>query len=946
MSDKIMLIDGNSILNRAFYGVPLLSDSKGRFTNGVFGFLNMLFRLIDEDNPKYIGVAFDLKAPTFRHKAYSEYKQGRNATPDELRGQFPLLKQMLKAMNIGVFEMEGFEADDILGTLSLKGEEKGLLSVIVSGDRDLLQLASKTVKIRFPKTSGGKTIIKNYYEQDLIDELGITPTEFIDFKALMGDKSDNIPGVPSVGEVTALKLIKEYKTVENTIENYDKITMKRVSANIREYAEQALTGKYLVTIVRDVPVDLDLDVMLADNMFNEESYIMVRDFGFKSLFAKFSVANKDKVNEVFIKTEEESPFDEVTEESNEDKESKKSEGNIDNAESIEIIENAETEKVSVINETISYKYIVTKNEAKDFFENLQKIETSYILVVDDGKFNGIVVYQEGIDCTYVEVSPLNDLSEETLLSLTKEFFENPEYKKIGLDIKTDIKTYREILNSDLEYSNYENSFDVMIGAYILNPLASSYDYEEIAKDYLDNSMLPSLEELLGKGKKKLSIESLEVNKRCEFVCNQCKVIYDAKEIIENKMTEKGQISLYNDIEFPLLFVLADMEKEGMAVNKETLLDYQKLIKGKENNLSTEIIEMAGEEFNINSPKQLGVILFEKLGLKGGKKTKTGYSTAVEVLEHIKNDHPIVEKILEYRHIAKLRGTYADGLLSVINEKTGKIHSTFNQAVTATGRISSTEPNLQNVPTRMEIGREVRKAFIPKDENYCFVDADYSQIELRVLACVADDEILINAFNENQDIHTLTASQVFNIPIDEVKNEHRRNAKAVNFGIIYGMGAFSLSQDLGITRAEAEAYIEAYFKRYPKIKDYLDTTIKNAKKNGYVETLFKRRRDMKELKSSNFALRSFGERVAMNMPIQGTAADIIKIAMVNVHKALKDGGFKSKLILQVHDELLIETHKDEEEQVSILLRENMEKAVNLAVLFKVDLHRGNSWYETK
>lgn len=927
MSEKFLLIDGNSILYRAFYGAHNLSNSKGVPTNGVFAFLNMMFKAIEDEQPKYMVVTFDLKAPTFRHKMYAEYKAGRSATPDDLKIQIPLLKEVLKSMNIAIFEKEGFEADDLIGTLSKQGEENNLSNIVFSGDKDLLQLASDVTKIRLPKTVAGSSIIKHYFKQDLIDELGVTPDEFIEVKALMGDKSDNIIGVPGIGEKTALKLIKEYKSVENTIANVENIKGK-VGLNIKENVELARISKVLVTIIRDAPVTLSLEDTLCNNIYNQNSYKLICELEFKSLAKKFLSNMPENMPETSSNDKSFTPLD-------------------DNLDCPWDLEENPSDTTQIEQIKIEIQHITNEVEAIDFFKNLPKTETAYLILTNDVEFIGLAIHQKGAKHTFIEANELFDFGAFKILNIAKDFFENPEYIKIGCDIKKDIKFFRDTLNIDLDETNFSKGFDVMIGAYLINPTAKSYDYEKIAEDFLGLDNLSSWEDILGKGRKKLSFFTLENAVKCDFICKQIDIIYNAKNSIIAKMEEKEQTSLYCDIEYPLIFVLANMEKEGIQVDKSALLDFQKLITEKENELANEINELAGEEFNANSPKQLGVILFEKLGLSGGKKTKSGnYSTAVDTLENLQGSHPIIEKILEYRHVSKLKGTYADGLIAVLDSKTNKIHSTFNQAITATGRISSTEPNLQNIPTRMELGREVRKVFVPKSEDYCFLDADYSQIELRILACISEDEVLIKAFNDNQDIHALTASQVFHVPLEQVTSLQRRNAKAVNFGIIYGIGAFSLAGDLGISRKEANEYIQAYFVQYPKIKAYLENTVESAKECGYAETIFKRRREILELKSSHFATKSFGERIAMNMPIQGSAADIIKIAMIKVYKALKDGGYKSKLILQVHDELLIETHKDEEAEVSKILQENMEQAVNLAVLLQVDLHSGNSWYELK
>ncbi len=885
MAEKIMLIDGNSIVNRAFYGVPLLTNGEGRYTNGVYGFLNILFKLLDEEQPDYLAVAFDLHAPTFRHKTYEGYKGTRKGMPEELREQMPLLKEVLQSMHIPIFEQEGYEADDILGTLSALAERNGVRPVVVSGDRDLLQIAGETLKVRIPKTKGGRTETEDYYAKDVVEKYGVTPEEFIDVKALMGDASDNIPGVPGIGEKTAVKIIQQYHNIDEAIAHAEEIKPKKASENLREFQEQAKLSKYLATIVRDMPLEWKQNELRIHDLFNEDAYEWIKQLEFKSMFSRF-------------------------------------EGN----------SSARKKEASV------YRRISTREEAEALAAALEKSETGCIFIYDQEECQGLALYQPGIGGVWIEQSGALSLAE--ILDIFKDFFADTAYQKIGHDIKKDIKLLRSY-----GYDGMEPAFDTAVAAYLLNATGSSYEYDDIARTFL-NETYPSSEEILGKGRTKKSLASLPAEERTAFTARQAEISFRGKTVMAEKLKEYGEESLFYDIEMPLIYVLADMERDGIKVDQKALLDYQKQLDDSLEGMTDEIYALAGEKFNVNSPKQLGVILFEKLGLKGGKKTKTGYSTAADVLEKIRKDHPIVEKILYYRQLAKLKSTYADGLLAVMDPETEKIYSTFNQTITATGRISSTEPNLQNIPVRLELGRELRKVFIPESDDFCFLDADYSQIELRVLAHISGDETLIDAFRNNQDIHRLTASQVFHVPFDEVTPLQRSNAKAVNFGIVYGIGSFSLSQDLGITRKEAEQYISAYFTKYPKIKTYMEKTIKDATEQGYVSTLWGRRRAMPELQSGNFIQRSFGERVAMNMPIQGSAADIIKIAMVKVHHALKEGGFRSRLILQVHDELLIETVKEEKDAVAAILQKNMEQAAKLLVPLEVDVHEGNSWFEAK
>ena len=885
MAEKIMLIDGNSIVNRAFYGVPLLTNGEGRYTNGVYGFLNILFKLLDEEQPDYLAVAFDLHAPTFRHRTFDGYKGTRKGMPEELREQMPLLKEVLQAMHIPIFEQEGFEADDILGTLSALAEKNGIVPVVVSGDRDLLQLAGETLKVRIPKTKGGRTETEDYYAADVQAKYGVTPAEFIDMKALMGDTSDNIPGVPGIGEKTAAKIITQYHDIETAIAHAAEIKPKKASENLAAYQEQARLSKFLATIVRDMPLEWDKESLKIGDMFNQTAYELVKRLEFKSMFSHFEgSASAPKQAEQ------------------------------------------------------TYRFVADREGAKEVLAALKKGEVGYAFVYENEEGQGLALYQEQLGGVWIEASMAFLMQE--LLEIFQPFFADSAYRKIGHDVKKDIRFLRSY-----GYNGFTAEFDTAIGAYILNATGSSYEYDDIAATFL-NETYPSQEEVFGKGRTKKAFAALPEAERTAYGARQAEIFFRARKVMEERLAENEQKSLFYDMEMPLIYVLADMEKYGIKVDKAALLAYQKRLGESLDGMEEEIYALAGEKFNINSPKQLGVILFERLGLKGGKKTKTGYSTAADVLEKLRTAHPIVERILHYRQLAKLKSTYADGLLAVMDAETEKIYSTFNQTITATGRISSTEPNLQNIPVRLELGRELRKIFIPESAEFCFLDADYSQIELRVLAHISGDESLIAAFKSNQDIHRMTASQVFHVPFDEVSPLQRSNAKAVNFGIIYGKGAFSLGQDLGISRKEAEEYINAYFARYPKIKTFMEDTIKNGAKNGYVSTLWNRRRNMPELQSSNFMQRAAGERAAMNMPIQGTAADIIKLAMIKVHRALQEGGYRSRLILQVHDELLIEAYKEEKDAVAKILKENMEHAADLLVPLDVDVHEGASWFEAK
>ena len=882
MSEKRVLIDGHSILNRAFYGIPEFTNSEGLHTNAVYGFLNILFKILDEEKAQYLAVAFDLKAPTFRHKMYAEYKGTRKAMPEELREQVPLMKEVLSAMGVPLLMKEGYEADDLLGTIAGQAERAGLEVSIVSGDRDLLQLATDKVQIRIPKTKRTGTEIENYYAADVKEKYLVTPTEFVDVKALMGDASDNIPGIPGVGEKTATKIISEFGSIENAHDHLEEIKPNKAKLSLEEHYDLAVLSKTLAKINTESPVTLDLQAAQLTDLYTPEAFTWMKKLEFKNLLSRFHV---------------EAPKDEAA----------------DHFELADTREKAE-------------KFLEKAAKAESFgFAWIEERDKIYGLALSLGDEGTAFLLAEGsFDENGLALDFLRDHLEELLV-----------YGKTAavLDLKSQLDLFT--------VPDREKLFDLSIGAYLVNPLKDHYPYEDIAKEYLDQ-LIPGRAELFGKDPLEKAKENGEVF--AKWACYQAYVAAAALEPVLAKLREMEMEHLFRDIEMPLVYTLRDMERAGISVEAEALKTYGDQLAGRIRELETAIYEQAGESFNINSPKQLGVILFEKMQLPGGKKTKTGYSTAADVLEKLAPEHPIVASILEYRTLAKLKSTYADGLAGFIGPD-GRIHSTFNQTITATGRISSTEPNLQNIPVRMELGRLIRKVFVPKP-GCVFVDADYSQIELRVLAHLSRDERLIQAYRDAEDIHRITASQVFHIPFDEVTPLQRRNAKAVNFGIVYGISSFGLSQDLSISRKEASEYIEKYFETYPGIKSFLDGLVENAKKNGYVTTLYGRRRPMPELKSSNFMQRSFGERVAMNAPIQGTAADIIKIAMIHVSERLKKEQLKSRLILQVHDELLIEAEESELEQVKTILREEMQGAAELSVRLEIDMHTGKNWYEAK
>lgn len=890
MGGKLVLIDGHSILNRAFYGVPDLSNVKGLHTNAVYGFLNIMFKILEEEKPDYLAVAFDAHAKTFRHEMYEAYKGTRKPMPEELREQVPVIKEVLKAMQVVIMEQAGLEADDILGTLAKKAEKSGMEVALVSGDRDLLQIASSRIKIRIPKTKQGRTEIEDYYEDDVKAAYQVTPTQFIELKALMGDTADNIPGVPKVGEKTATALMVEYGSLENIYAHVEEISKKSIREALIENKDLADLSKLLATIKTDCGVELDYEAAKAQDYYTPEAYALFKELEFKQLLSRF-----DKEQ-----TMEENPVEE------------------------------------------SFHNLQTKEECLAVLQKAQGLDHVGILLVrEEGRLFAVAVSLSEEE-TYFYALPFGG---DGQISLFAETSQEPELKTaiLELSVRTKLSTFDIKRQYDyLSLEDTENYFDVLIGAYLLNPLKSDYDLEAIASEHL-GMMIPGAAQVLGK----LTPSQAFVQRPKEvadYYCYGAYVAGRARAVLVGKLKNAGMDRLMREIEMPLSLVLYDMEREGVAVRREELKAYGDALIARIEELEASIHEQAGVSFNIQSPKQLGEVLFEKMKLPGGKKTKTGYSTAAEVLEKLSGDYPIVKDILEYRGLTKLKSTYADGLANYIGED-NRIHTSFNQTITATGRISSTEPNLQNIPMRMELGRRIRKVFVP-GEGCEFMDADYSQIELRVLAHMSGDGQLIEAYHMDQDIHRITAAKVFHTPFEEVTDLQRRNAKAVNFGIVYGISSFGLSQDLSISPKEAAKYIEQYFATYPKVKEFLNSLVSEAKEKGYVTTMFGRRRPVPELSSSNFMQRSFGERVAMNSPIQGTAADIIKIAMIKVWKALKDNALRSKLILQVHDELLIETWKGEEEQVRKILEDNMKSAARLLVTLEVDLHTGENWYEAK
>ena len=864
---KLLILDSNSILNRAFYGVRYLSAKDGTPTNAIYGFLNILLKLIKEQEPDYICAAFDVKAPTFRHKQYEGYKAQRKPMPEGLAAQMPLAKDVLRAMGVTILEKEGYEADDIIGTVARLCEESEISCFIATGDKDDLQLASDKTKVILTVTKSGynETII--YDDKAVKEKYRVTPTEFIDVKALMGDPSDNIPGVKGVGEKTAMSLIEKHHSIEYIYENIDGIGLKgAMLQKMKDGREMAFMSKELATINRNTPIEFNAEECVFDGFENNcELYEILKRLELNSIIKKLDLSGGDNVKE------------------NED-----------------------------IFKDFSYQ-VGDKN----------MISGDKVTVVLDFDGDNISSAAVGAGNNAVVLNEQDDI---------KELLEDDSVAKVMFDVKEAIVK----LNGRIDIKNISD--DTAIAAYLVDPAKNEYTIEKLASEYFGTVIeKPEVKQLS-------LLDDVETD-RSEYLAKCAVALGVLNECIGDKIKENGQEKLYQEVELPLVTVLAHLEINGFLVDDNQLKEFADKLGEKIDALTNEIYMLAGEEFNINSPKQLGVILFEKLELKPVKKTKTGYATNADVLEKLRDKHPIVNFIMEYRQLAKLKSTYCDGLTAVVNPNTHRIHSVFTQTVTVTGRLSSTEPNLQNIPTRTELGREIRKMFVAKD-GYVLVDADYSQIELRVLAHIANDETMINAFRNNEDIHAVTASQVLGIPLEDVTKEQRSSAKAVNFGIVYGIGEFSLAQDLHISVKEAKAYIESYLEKYHGVRNYMESIKEQAKKDGYVKTMLNRIRYIPELKSPNYNIRQFGERVALNTPIQGTAADIIKLAMVRVDNRLINEGLKSKLILQVHDELIVEAHKDEVDKVKQILSEEMQSAMELNVPLKVDMSTGHSWYDAK
>lgn len=900
--EKLVVIDGNSILNRAFYGImgsKMLMTADGTYTNAVYGFLAIMFKMMEEINPNYMVVAFDVKAPTKRHEMYKDYKGTRKGMPDELASQMPIIKEVLKAMNIKVIEMAGYEADDILGTLSRYGESKGLEVRLLTGDRDSFQLATDKTTIMLPRTKGGKTETEFFDRDKILETYGVEPLQMIEVKGLMGDSSDNIPGVPGIGEKTALTLIKTYGTIDELykkLENDEATTVKgKTREKLIENKELAYLSKTLGTINVEAPIEKNLEDYKVEEWNKPEVYKLFKELRFNRYIERFSLTAGDNQTE-----------------------------------------NLQNEKLKFETK------ILEENEAEEIFKIVKKEKEFYYLSEIENCENTELVIAKEIAKIYFYVKEKNTVyvaDFKKFEKASKEIFEDTEILKISHDIKIDFILLKQ---QNVEAKNM--MFDVKIAGYLLNATSGAYKISDLTSLYINYD----LDEHIDTKQNEQTSLFDEVEKQKEYdelKASETYFLMQLKPVLEEKLKEINSYKLFEEIEMPTAEVLANMQYNGVYVDEKEILKFGNHLKKELEELRIDIYRQAGEEFNVNSTQQLGKILFEKLGLTAGKKNKNGYATDVETLEKIREEHPIVSKILEYRKIMKLNSTYVEGLLPYIHEKTGRIHSYFHQTVTATGRLSSTDPNLQNIPTRTELGRKLRKVF-KAQENKIFVDADYSQIELRVLAHMSNDEIMVEAFKTDQDIHTICASQVFKVPVEKVSKQLRSRAKAVNFGIVYGISDFGLAEQIDIKRKEAKEYIEQYLETYSGIKSFMSDIVEHAKEKGYVETEFGRRRYIPELASKNYMVRQFGQRAAMNTPIQGTAADIMKIAMIKVYNELKKRNLKSKIVLQIHDEMLIETELSEKEEVYEILKQSMENAVQLSVPLKVEIEEGKSWYQAK
>ncbi len=919
---KLVLIDGHSILNRAFYGMPDLTNAQGAHTGAVYGFLSIMFKILEEEKADYLTVAFDVHAPTFRHVAYEAYKGTRKGMPEELREQVPLMKKVLTAMGIQIREQAGLEADDILGTLAVKAESEGMDVALVSGDRDLLQIASEHICVRVPKTIKGQTVIENYHTEDVLAKYQVTPKQFIDVKALMGDSSDNVPGVPKVGEKTATQLIVEYGSVGGVYEHIDEIKKPALKRNLSENEELAKLSLFLVTIKTDCEIEINWEKAQIGNFYTKEAFALFTELEFRKYLSRFDSAQAVEDERAFsyaIVEDSEfasSLFKRITEQMA--KASKDAPYTVAAYPVHDANRYGEANESELLGLCLSF-YGEESGEAENYF-----LKTNMFLPQED-----LTRGLGEIRRTARDLAEKEDGSERARVAV--------------FDVKKQYPFWEIDANAEFAGEiHLEGMMDLLLMCYLINPLQSDYQPEMIASEYISRT-LPVYKQVFDK---KTRMQALEADEEAfaQYFCKISQVLLDAMAPVYERLEKEEMWDLYRQIERPLTYVLYDMERIGIRIQPQALATYSEELGDKAEELTQKIYAETGEEFNIASPKQLGTVLFEHMGLPGGKKTKTGYSTAAGVLEKLAPEYPVVNDILEYRGITKLKSTYADGLMAFVASD-GRIHTSFNQTITATGRISSTEPNLQNIPMKTEMGKRIRKAFIPSDGD-SFVDADYSQIELRILAHMSADSALVEAYRENEDIHAITASKVFHVPFEEVTAIQRRNAKAVNFGIVYGISSFGLSQGLSISRKEAAEYIEAYFDTYPGIKEFLDRLVKDGKENGYVATMYGRRRPVPELASSNFMQRQFGERVAMNSPIQGSAADIMKIAMIRVWERLLREHRASRLILQIHDELLIEAAPGEEKIVQMILKEEMKNAANLLVTLETDVHSGSDWYMAK
>lgn len=887
--EKVLLIDGNSILNRAFYGLPLLSDEKGRYTNAVFGFLLILLKTLEGEKPSKLAVAFDRKAPTFRHSMYPDYKATRSKMPEELVSQLPIIRQVLDTMNISYLDQDGIEADDILGTLAVAAEKAGYQVSILSGDRDLLQLATDLVKIIIPTTKAKKTESKEYFAKDVVAEYGVSPQEFIELKGLMGDKSDNIPGIAGVGIKTATDIIKAYHTIENAYLHVDQL--KKGPANkLKAGIEDARISKILATIKTDCDLDLDFKDYDIKDLYNDQVYALFQDLKFHSLLPKLMNQTRQDRPEVNSRLEVEEA------------------GPVLGLEKLGNLPRAAQRAVYYLKD-------------RDFLA----------LAICDGQ--AVTYYEGDLARALPAIEGLISHSDRLILHDFKRFLHDFDQAK----------DFFPLLEEEGQEAKTLKIIDVSLLAYLISPNQSNYSIGKIGYEYSDIT-LAAEEEVFGKGKARVGVAGLDERDRRQYLSGAARIVWQSGLALEEVTKDRGLFSLYAQVELPLALVLKEMEAEGVQVQAEALKDYAQVLAGQLAHLEAKIYAYAGQAFNINSPKQLGQVLFDDLGLKSGKKGKNGYSTAADVLEKLRGDHPIIDYVLDYRGISKLKSTYADGLFDYI-QPDGRIHTTYMQTVAGTGRLSSIDPNLQNIPIRTAEGREIRKAFVAK-EGYSFVGADYSQIELRLLAHLSEDETFVQAFGDNLDIHRMTASQVFHTPFDQVSDLQRRNAKAVNFGIVYGISDYGLSQDLNISVKEAKDYIDKYFAKYPKVKTFLDRTIAEAKENGFSTTLLGRIRPIPELKSSQYMVRAFGQRIAMNAPIQGGAADIIKIAMNKVYRALRREKIKGRLVLQVHDELILEVADDQVQEAKDLLVREMEGAISLKVPLIAEAYIAKNWFQAK